>query len=265
MLHTLKKMTCDLTAPSARRGIATLFSRTVPGVVLALGLFSPGSHAATYCSDGNWAGAASGYRVAAWFSGNIAGWACVTNPTTTDPTSFKIEWNITTYGFLHEGSQRDMNYLSLSSLGSPHWAYHNHTLTDGGSPSGGQYYTALYGWIYNPTIEFYIIDNWHGARPVPTTDAPRGQISSDGAIYDIYYTVVSGGWGQWWSLRRTPRTSGNINYGAHILKWRSLSTSTSKPLTGANTCLGRIGFGLEPKWGTASKGKIEYWKAQINK
>jgi hypothetical protein len=49
--------------------------------------------------------------------------------------------------------------------------------------AGGFSYIGIYGWSENPLHEYYIVEDWFGARPVPGT--VLGTIAVDGGMYDV--------------------------------------------------------------------------------
>ncbi|MBN2440859.1 MAG: glycoside hydrolase family 11 protein [Spirochaetales bacterium] len=87
-------------------------------------------------------------------------------------------------------------------------------------------YLGVYGRTIDPLIEYYILDNWGSVRP-PDAES-RGTINVDGDTYDIYETMwISSSIGdqnhpQYWSVRRSKRTSGTISVSQHFLMWESM-------------------------------------------
>jgi endo-1,4-beta-xylanase len=92
----------------------------------------------------------------------------------------------------------------------------------------GDYTLALYGWTTNPVTEWYVVEQ-HGTG-TPGNGKIIGQVNSDGGVYDVYdlyYQNVPEIYGatsfhQYWSVRRTPRTTGTITSGNHFQGWKNL-------------------------------------------
>jgi endo-1,4-beta-xylanase len=136
---------------------------------------------------------------------------------------------------------------------TPLVAHTNHgnisvTYTASYTPSNavGVSYFCIYGWTRNPLVEYYIVDNWGGNAFSDTNRPPgrweenrtrKGEFEIDGAIYDVWTSIRTGkpsidgnstNFTQYWSVRRTRRTSGTINVTAHFNKWQELGM----PMTG---------------------------------
>jgi endo-1,4-beta-xylanase len=92
-------------------------------------------------------------------------------------------------------------------------------------------YLAVYGWFTNPLVEYYIVESWGKWRPPGLSII--GIINVDGGTYEIYKNVKTGPIYtvppvQYWSVRKSKRTSGTISVSKHFDKWASLDSPLGK-------------------------------------
>lgn len=94
---------------------------------------------------------------------------------------------------------------------------------------GSNGFLAVYGWTRNPLIEYYVVES-HGQWDPPgnTSDIKNlGSFVSDGDTYDVYQSTrtnkpsIDGNatFQQFWSVRRTKRSSGTVTFKNHVDQW----------------------------------------------
>ncbi len=220
------------------------------GTVLLLALASTPSAAQEYYTAGSW-DVGNGYRLENWLSDNFQwGWA---GTAIYSSTNFQIKWDISQYGFLHRVGKYYI-YKKVDDVGPNASAYHDHYLESW--RSGSDAYTGLYGWLWDPQIEWYIVEDWMTTKPSPG-GTYKGVVYLNGGAYDLYNVQGGsyGNWQQWWSIRREKCKNGNISYMNHIKKWRQLGM--------ANATISNVAFFLEPGYGISTKGKVDYYNMWI--
>lgn len=93
-------------------------------------------------------------------------------------------------------------------------------------------YVGVYGWMQDPLIEWYIVDNWGPAsRPTwvggEVDKTPFKTVTIDGAQYDLYRNSANRAtidgykpFDQIYSVRKTAKKCGSIDITAHFQAWK---------------------------------------------
>jgi hypothetical protein len=88
----------------------------------------------------------------------------------------------------------------------------------------GEGYVGVHGWSLNPSVEYYIIEDWMGSSR-PSFSTKKGTISVDAAEYDVYTDVLLGieqPTTQFYSVRQTASRCGHISISRHFSEWAGL-------------------------------------------
>ncbi|MBQ8121977.1 MAG: glycoside hydrolase family 11 protein, partial [Ruminococcus sp.] len=89
----------------------------------------------------------------------------------------------------------------------------------------------IYGWTQNPLVEYYIVEDWKNWVPSASNSGgtAKGTATIDGSTYDIFtcprdsYTIEGNKpFTQYFSVRKSPRSSGVISIYKHFEAWESL-------------------------------------------
>jgi len=170
-----------------------------------------------YC-DSTQGNVGNGYTYELWSDG--AGSGCMT--IFRDEATFKATWSnvgdfLARVGLSYDETQTPTQIGTFSS---------DFAFTKSGSD---RTYVGVYGWTNNPLIEYYIIEDWLGARR-PTFESHEGTITVDGGSYDVYTNVRTDApsihgpqtFTQYFSVRTVGRQCGHISISQHFSHWASL-------------------------------------------
>ncbi len=96
---------------------------------------------------------------------------------------------------------------------------------------GSNGFLAVYGWTEDPLIEYYVVEDHGQWRPPGNTSdiQSMGTVFSDGDTYDIYRSqrvnkpsiIGNATFYQFWSVRRTKRSSGTVTFENHVDAWEA--------------------------------------------
>lgn len=175
-----------------------------------------------------------------------------TNMLLTDGGTFSCSWSDINNALFRKGIKMDCS-KTYSELGDIKLEYGADYAPKGNS------YLCVYGWSRDPLVEFYIVESWGDWRP--PGGVPKGTVKIDEAIYNIYETTryqqpsIDGTqtFQQYWSVRTTKSTEGNISVSEHFKAWEELGMNLGKMYEVALTVEGYQSSGEA----TVYKNKIE--------
>ncbi len=162
---------------------------------------------------------------------------------------------------LFYGSNSGKDPLSVGNLVAD---YSMKTFTNDKSISYA--YAGIYGWMQNPLIEWYIVDNWGPASRPNWLGTSQGKITVDGAEYEIFTAdanraSIEGNkpFKQIYSLRSTARKCGTISITEHFKAWKQKGITLGSSLYEAKI-LGEAGQYPEQQ---GASGKIDFNYAKV--
>ncbi len=170
---------------------------------------------------GNSQGMAGGLTWQLWANGSGG------SITTFSVPAFGAAWNNSGDFLARIGLEWGNSGKAVSSLGTV-TAQFAETKTGN---AGGYSYVGIYGWSVNPCIEWYIIDDSFNTMPVnPGSTTNKGTVTIDGGSYILYTRPTNGtggnrcgssvtSWNQFYSVRKTARTCGQISISDHFSAW----------------------------------------------
>jgi endo-1,4-beta-xylanase len=85
----------------------------------------------------------------------------------------------------------------------------------------GSSYISIYGWTTDPLVEYRILEQNYGANDPTVGLTWKGNLTSDGSVYDIYETQIVhaqsivgiANFKQYWSIRQDLRSDGTVTTG----------------------------------------------------
>jgi hypothetical protein len=163
---------------------------------------------------------ADGLTWSEWTNGNGG---CITNYD--NATAYSASWNngsdyLARLGLSFSGSQSYTTYGTIA-------AQFAESKT---GDAGGYSFIGIYGWLWNPCVEFYIVEDSFNGMPVQTSNVTA---TIDGGTYYLITnsTTGSGGnscepgqtgaWTQIWSVRTAARDCGTITISDHFNAWKN--------------------------------------------
>jgi hypothetical protein len=171
------------------------------------------------CSNCNSSGGADGLNWGIWESGNGGNITYYANV-----HAFSASWGPNSADFLA--------HVGLDYGGNQSYTTYGRILAqfaESKSGSGGGYSSiGMYGWLQNPCVEWYIVDDSY--QPMPTQRSSVTAIIDGGTYYLIKNTTTGtaganacngtvSSWTQMWSVRNGARTCGTITVSDHFTAW----------------------------------------------
>jgi hypothetical protein len=161
-------------------------------------------------------GPADGLTWTEWTNGNGG---CIT--TYDNATAYGASWNnpgdyLARLGLNFSGSEPYASYGTITAQ-----------FAETKTGSAGSYsYVGIYGWMWNPCVEYYIVDDSFDGLSTSGTET-----TIDGAVYYVSTNTTggsggnscepghAGNWAQMWSVSKTPRPCGTIKISDHFAAW----------------------------------------------
>ena len=139
--------------------------------------------------------------------------------------SFSTEWNATVSrgNFL---ARRGRNY-DASKKATQYGPIVMDYAADYSASSQGNSRLCVYGWMKDPLVEYYIIEDW--VNWCPSANGQSKTVTIDGAQYEIFQLDHTGPtilgntqtFKQYFSVRKSKRTSGTITVSDHFKAWEA--------------------------------------------
>ena len=166
-----------------------------------------------------------GYSYELWRNGGGSGSITLYN----QEAAFKAEWN-NAGDYLGRVGKSWGNTPSVDNIGGN--LVVEYQFQKSGNDGGTYSYVGIYGWMNNPQIEYYIVDDWLHDRGTPGGSyigSKKGTITVDGEEYAVWTGTRTGEskWGtstftQIFSIRQSRRQCGTIHVSEHFRQWKKL-------------------------------------------
>ena len=196
-------------------------------IIISLGIAVLPSSASTRTITTNQLGKHNGYDFEFWSQFPEGG--SMTLGAEGTGGAFSCEWDGVFNILFRTGKKynRTQTYEQLGEISIEYEATRNVT-------KGNVSYLAVYGWLDNPLVEYYIIEA-RGSYNPGSHGTNMGSITVDGGVYDIWVTErvnqpsINGTatFKQYWSIRRDNRTSGIISVSEHFRAWEKAGMDMS--------------------------------------
>jgi hypothetical protein len=169
----------------------------------------------------------NGYAYALWLPDGLSGSVCMTVYGV--ESTFKVDWDLNGYGFVaNEGLLFDRTQTA-EEIGTISGDF---AFTRSGD---GQCHIGVYGWLVDPLMEYYVVEDWTVWRPAVDYNL-EGTILVNGGEYDVYTNTqvnqpsIQGTttFQQWWSVRKTGRQCGHVSISEHFAQWASMGMAAGK-------------------------------------
>lgn len=139
--------------------------------------------------------------------------------------AFKANWDNSGDFLAHSGCYIFSKNKKYDEYGAIVAGYNYTKSGDGGESS----YIGLYGWLYNPSIEYYIVDDSYGDLSAPQNAEKLGTYEMDDDTYTLYKEdyIVEDGMGKTsimrvFAVRSSARTCGVVSVDGHFKEWADL-------------------------------------------
>ena len=146
--------------------------------------------------------------------------------------TFKATWSGTNDFYAGVG----YDYAEESGVNLENMQYDCYFKHSKAGSGGGYNYIGIHGWMVNPLVEFYIVDDWYNKPGPGLLGQKKGEFAVDGDTYEIWQNtrvqqpsiMGTATFVQYYSVRRSARSYGHIQISKHFDKWEFLGMKLGK-------------------------------------